>query len=469
MLSQLPVLWFAFAWPASFIFLVQGLTTTTTKNAPSDRSLRTSISISDALRERSSPDKLDLETDFFDPSTGLYSEGVWHNALLGIASLEQEQQQRLTIPASTLQLAESLYRYSWDGISFRRRAWSGNWDHSTLLGKNCKKLPAQANYYRESSEHRCVQHGMALVLWSKLARKQREQLQQERKGVNNQLSILHRQQSEIAQQFVQEFWDSKALRWNTVSRTQGGGTRERLSASAGTPAQNVDDKQKNQPYYRAVDQAIAILACCEHLKCLADSAAEGGDATIDKEVNRIKEIIQLTCHEVLAPPTDGFGYGEVETDAKSYLGLNRNRNFWHDGWVLLSLVHARDYLWPNDNDRGQAPLMSMWKGLVQLYAHENASFVTNNDSSFDGTIWHWPTSLKDPDQNVRYSGDNALAYAICRKLSVSVPTNDGGQLFQFVMRLQDQGEMNPLVSVADVYPQVRLHPNSELATLLVWP
>jgi hypothetical protein len=31
--------------------------------------------------------KLDLETDFYDASTGLCSEGVWHNCLAGIASL----------------------------------------------------------------------------------------------------------------------------------------------------------------------------------------------------------------------------------------------------------------------------------------------------------------------------------------------------------------------------------------------
>ena len=31
---------------------------------------------------------LDIETDFFDPTTGLHSEGVWHNCLLGIARIQ---------------------------------------------------------------------------------------------------------------------------------------------------------------------------------------------------------------------------------------------------------------------------------------------------------------------------------------------------------------------------------------------
>ena len=30
---------------------------------------------------------LDIETDFFDASTGLHSEGVWHNCLFDLTSL----------------------------------------------------------------------------------------------------------------------------------------------------------------------------------------------------------------------------------------------------------------------------------------------------------------------------------------------------------------------------------------------
>ena len=37
-----------------------------------------------------------------------------------------------------------------------------------------------------------------------------------------------------------------------------------------------------------------------------------------------------------------------------------------------------------------------------------------------------------------------------------------------LLKLQMNGE-DGLVSVADVYPQVRLHPNTELAALVLWP
>ena len=103
-------------------------------------------------------------TNFYDDSTGLYSEGVWHNCLAGIASLQQlrktnNEQKYLN---DSMRIADSLFKYSWDGTSFRRRAWSGKWDHSRL------EEAAQSNYYKESTEHRCVQHGIALMFWSKL-------------------------------------------------------------------------------------------------------------------------------------------------------------------------------------------------------------------------------------------------------------------------------------------------------------
>jgi hypothetical protein len=76
-----------------------------------------SKSILEGLRSSSPPTltaKLDLETDFYDASTGLCSEGVWHNCLVGIASLELGQHDEAS------QIAKSLWKYSFDGTSFQR-------------------------------------------------------------------------------------------------------------------------------------------------------------------------------------------------------------------------------------------------------------------------------------------------------------------------------------------------------------
>ena len=63
-------------------------------------------------------------------------------------------------------------------------------------------------------------------------------------------------------------------------------------------------------------------------------------------------------------------------------------------------------------------------------------------------------------------GDNVLAYAIRRNLQLD--NGDDDAFWSFVDLLRSKNN-HQLASVADVYPQVRLHPNTELAALLVWP
>lgn len=381
------------------------------------------------------PSLLNLETDFYDDSTGLHSEGVWHNCLSGIALLQLDQVERAE------QIATSLYKYSWDGTSFRRRAWSGNWNHDALDSES--NAPEQANYYKESSEHRCVQHGMVLLFFSMLAR---------------HTDTARQQHEAIAKAFVKEFWDASVDRWTTVSRTQGGGTSLRPSASAGKTTLGVSVEA---PYYRAVDQAIAVLACLEHIKTL-EQYQEGSDDTqfLDEKRTKYERLVTTTCQFLLAP--DRFGYGNFSA-ATSYIGLERNRNFWHDGWVLLALLSARKYLWPIDSNGLELQLQTLSKDLMQKYGHSSSG-----DSVCDGTVWHWDPRFRDDTSNVRYCGDNVLAFAIQRKLD-GQPASDGfsALLDQLLLDCEDDGRC--LASVADVYPQVRLHPNTELAALLVWP
>mmetsp|Transcript_34971 Transcript_34971/g.41754 ORF Transcript_34971/g.41754 Transcript_34971/m.41754 type:complete len:435 (+) Transcript_34971:66-1370(+) len=400
-----------------------------------------SSSILDGLRNTSARSKLlHLETDFYDQSTGLYSEGVWHNALAGIAHLRNNQ------PAD--RIANSLFQHSWDGCSFRRRCWSGNWDHSTI---ESEKPPEQANYYRESSEHRCVQHGMALIFWSQLL----SDCEADQDGNNNMLKYRE-QQKQVADSFFSEFYDPSVQRFTTISKEQGGGSILRPSASA---AKQTPGASEASPYYRAVDQAIAVLACLEHLRVLERKTES--DAT-KKEQDMVIDLVQTTCHQIMSP--DGFGYVNIE-QAKSYIGLKRNRNFWHDGFSFLALIQARRYLWPSDTNHGEAQLLIMWKDLMDKYGNDSDSTA---NISRDSTIWHWPRKSKTDSSNVRYCGDNALAFAIRRNLDIERSPDNNEDFFRFIGDLQKENDRN-LASVADAYPQVRLHPNTELAALLVWP
>ena len=431
--------------------ILQGLQTTSTKITT-----RSSTSTTNRL--------LDLETDFYDASTGLYSEGVWHNCMAGIAALQLDQHQHQD---DAIRIADSLFRYSWDGTSFRRRTWSGNWDHSrlqsTLADSDSNSDIVQANYYKESSEHRCIQHAIALVYWSMLAQDK----------AHNSTIEVRSQQALIAKQFVDEYWNGQ--RWTTISRTQGAGTTRRPSASSG--AATVGSPSET-PYFRAVDQAVAVLACLQHVQLLDNDHdnenGNGNDNTVERE--RFIHLIQTTCNDLL-DTKDGFGYCNLPS-AQSYLGLNRNRNFWHEGWVMLALNSAKDYIWPMDamnadanidadidaQDEGQRQLRILWDGLMERYTYDGQ----------DGTIWHWPLSEKDTEYNVRYCGDNVLGFAICRNFKSLLDTgggdDDDAAFWSFIDMLRYKNKNNDqLFSVADVYPQVRLHPNTELAALLVWP
>jgi hypothetical protein len=108
-------------------------------------------------------------------------------------------------------------------------------------------------------------------------------------------------------------------------------------------------------------------------------------------------------------------------------------------------------------------LQSLWKRLLALYGH-----LDPTTHAFDGTVWHWPKSLKQSaaDGNVRYCGDNALLYAITRNLNDEGLDSLGG-FWDFIEELRSH-DGEGLASVADEYTQIRLHPNSELASLLLW-
>jgi hypothetical protein len=490
------------------------------------RDLDLSSSILQSLKQRSKPGPspvLDLVNDFYDPSTGLHSEGVWHNGMVGIASLRLHNNNNENddeyYGAAAQRIADSLWKYSWDGTSFQRRAYSGLWDHTPL--SNDATSIEQSNYYQPSKEHRCIQHGLASIFWSELVD---SNMPSSSSSNNNNTSYQEDQSTRIAESFVDQFWDDKVGKWHTVSKQQGWGTVLRPSASSGQPpmgikirAKDIDDdeeaaageEEEGYYYFRAVDQAIGILACLGMLKqqqhATNTNTNTNDDASWQHNNTRkkIQGIVEQTCKSLLASSEEeGFGYGGTTTteaeadDARTYIGLDRNRNFWHDGWPLLALTLAREYAWPSSNDDdddsssssslGQEELGRIFQRLVDRYGHlkvdddndKDGSSSSSTSSDWDGTVWHWERSFK-PDVssgNVRYCGDNALLYAIARNLPKdcvfpqpqSMDTVDAA-FHSFIQELRSRDPaVNGLSSVADAYPQIRLHPNTELAALALW-
>jgi len=120
------------------------------------------------------------------------------------------------------------------------------------------------------------------------------------------------------------------------------------------------------------------------------------------------------------------------------------------------------------------------KRYTNSTAITSATKIGQDYDNINTTIWHWDLSEKDVESNVRYCGDNTLAYAIHRimigtKLLTGEDANDDydDTFWSFIEMLRSNNKNTnnkfQLASVADVYSQVRLHPNTELASLLVWP
>jgi len=86
--------------------------TTGTQQQEEQKAKDTYDSLLNAMWRRTNPNSLNLATDLFDDSTGLHSEGVWHNSLAGITCVRLQQY------TEARRIADSLLNYSWEGKSF---------------------------------------------------------------------------------------------------------------------------------------------------------------------------------------------------------------------------------------------------------------------------------------------------------------------------------------------------------------
>ena len=173
---------------------------------------------------------------------------------------------------------------------------------------------------------------------------------------------------------------------------------------------------------------------------------------------RAADITKSTCNTLLFD----FGY-QSENEVRTYIGLDRNRNLWHDGWVILALASCANLqpdCWPEQSDATRQVGSSLDR-LRDVYRDE----VSSN-------MWHWPKAKKRgaEEGNVKYCCDNALVHALERehRKGTGIGNLECDAFWDFVGQLQSNSE-DGLVSVADVYHQVRLHPNTELAFLVLWP
>ena len=391
--------------------------------------LRTSQRLMSALRARTrSIRPLDLLDDFYDADSGLCSEGVWHNAWLGISSVLAARALRRRGSLSTTEeseelfesavlLADSLYDLSFDE-GFLRRTPSGIWERADSAVARIGATGEHASFYEASHERRSLQNGAAVVFYSLLADEAAVRLHSDATGLAVRCD-------EIGNTFLQTFYDSETGRFRRSDTPSG--------------------------HWRAADQAVGCLACLRLARltpswCNTDTtlASEAARAAIDSLLN-------------------DFGYGEYlsggEGVPRNQLGEypgTRRANSWHDSLACFAIVCFA----------GGSPDVVCQSHVAALLRRVEADYRAPT-----GLLVHQRSMLKDAG-SIQFTCAQAIWAAVGRAASADAPmptvdldvrTAIAAHRAAWCDFDSDQADEGGLLPIANAYPARRLWCTTEPA------
>ena len=346
----------------------------------------------------------------YDDSTGLCSEGVWHNSWLGVSRVLSARVLRAAgdsaqadeLMTSAFTLGDSLHKMSFDGGGFKRRASSGIWQRADdELSKSFFDAAGEdLAFYLPSDEHRCASSAAACIFFSLLA---------EESGDDDP---FQRQRSiEVFDCMTKEFFDTSTCRFKR-------------------------DASGETTYWRAVDQAVGCLACLR----LAKSG---------HQVASCRAMASCAADSLLRE----FGYSLYATEGcppGTYLGRAAPRNSWHDSLSCLALLAAGVL-----GVGGESPA-GLVRAMVESYRDEES-----------GAILHRPKELRRRDasesgEEVAFTSTQALWSAVVRAADLKKGLEVDEPALRAWYEKQRQEESN-LLPVANVYQDARLWANTEWA------
>lgn len=374
--------------------------------APSWQTL-TAASTIDALERTVTGQKpLSLLDDMYDESSGLCSEGVWHNSWLGVSrvlaarALRSSDSERADAQlASARVLGDSLYALSFDGTGFRMRTSSNAWQSAEEAAESLKAAGESIAFYEPSDERRCISSAAAVIFYSLLA-------EEDGAEASDAMARL----VEVGDAFTAEFFDTKVCRFR---------------------------RDASSDYWRAVDQALGCLACLRLAKTGHKAASSRAMATCAAD-SLLRE----------------FGYSLYATEAippGTYLGRVASRNSWHDSIACLALLMSGVL-----GVGGESPT-----GLVRAMADSYRSPEA-------GHMMHTPRELTPGEgSDVAFSSTQALWSAVVRAAELqSSRAEAAGGVDGPALRAWHAVHVDAesgLLPVANVYPDARLWANTEWA------
>ena len=371
--------------------------------------LQTAVVTIGALECASGPRPLSLLDGLFDAESGLCSEGVWHNSMLGVSRVlcarqlrqcGEEQQAEAQLQSARL-LGDSLFDLGFDGSGFRRRSTSGYWQDASASG--IEAAGESVPFYLPSDEHRCLGSAAAVIFYSLLAED----------GDEAAMSRC----VEIGDAFVDEMFDRSAMRFRRAASSE---------------------------YWRAVDQALGLLACLR-LAVLGHNVASN------------RAMASCAADSLLRE----FGYSLYATEGLppgAYLGRVAPRNSWHDSIVAFALLTSGCL-----GVGGESPA-GLLRAMVESYRNP------------DGQIRHLPRELC-PAEGVADTMEAAVAFtstqglwsAVVRAADLSSSRADAVDADTAALRSWHESYVQEtgLLPVANVYADARLWANTEWAAWLL--
>ena len=270
--------------------------------------VRTAVEALCGLKSRTSEGPLDLLEDYYDPSTGLVSPGVWHNAMVGIAAIRASRELKdICLDSSTefrdwaQQIGTSLYARNFvNGQGFHRRSKNTAWrsGRDPHVREQLISAGVNADYYEDSMLRRGASNAAASIFYSFLV----EELPEDKR--------VGEMFGNVSKAFQMQFFNPSNGRF-----------RERAVGD--------EDPVAGEPCWRAVDQAVGVLACLRMVR-------------VDSKRNFAQRTMAAAAAEELL---DSFGYGkcaEGEGSAwiKQQLPSQSQRNSWSDAVVCLAIFYG---------------------------------------------------------------------------------------------------------------------------------
>ena len=417
---------------------------------------------------------LDLVLNFYHEPSGLHNEGVWHNCLMAInyyyhlhhKNDEQQQELQQEIKNAMSKVVNSVIRLNYDNMThmFHQRTETEWWSHENAAS-NAHLLQLYHRTEHRDHVYKLVSQVIALLMNTIVLYPSRSKNNNKKENDVCSMNSPSEQLREIHELFYHEQHQMYVTKIRHVPQHDHVG----------------DDHVRVEPYFRAVDHALLLIAVV-----VMESKGIPLLLSTSDSYDHIKgELRRILLEE--------FGFGHV-SNIKSYIDMDKKdkkpncRFLWQDVWVYLALLISS-----NDDDDIINNNSVIQEGVENFFSqfmndHNGLLYGEPKPETYDlntlDTRWISVKSGTEkrmvyvsPNTNYFfncYTGDNAILFGLlkaCESYGCTwINTNEQIQRFMnnhFQEMLRDRAvtsedQQKTLFAISDMMHSTAIWSNSEL-------